>query len=200
MNFWCKSGINYLFLISCEGETWAVMWVLPPAGWAHLYWCDHCITNSINNDENWFYIIQMIPVPPSLAHLWFSLKSLIRQCGNTSKCFQLNLMILDYNGLFSVCTGLFDGNSKLQTPRCGRPCIWYWTHFTLKTIKAAVNRFLWHSCISELCARPGVRQDAASPKSRRSVAPFQEIRGWSAKGPESIRPLRERIDQALIQT
>lgn len=53
-----------------------------------------------------------------------------------------------------------------------------------------------------LCSVPGPRlgQDTASPKSRRSTAPFREIRGWSARRTESIRPLRERIDHALIQT
>lgn len=89
---------------------------------------------------------------------------------------------------------------SLLAPYCGRPCIWYWTHFALKTIKAAVNRFLWHSCVPGLSARHGVRQETVSPKRRRSATPFQEIRGRSARRPKSIHPLRERIDHVSIRT
>ena len=92
----------------------------------------------------------------------------------------------------------FDGNSKdpllLKPPR-----LWEAVHLISNTLQK--NRFL-SDIVVFLCGEPGPRlsRDTVSPKSRRgSTTLFQEIRGWSARGTESIRPLREGIDRALIQ-
>lgn len=77
-------------------------------------------------------------------------------------------------GLTILCVQNFlMGTPSTPNPYCGRPCILYWTCFTLQTVEVAVNWFLWHSCIFLLCTRPRLRpgySDSKEQAEHRSVS------------------------------